>query len=95
MQENNPINLDENIYDHFDFIVNGITYRCTYPTPEDAENFQKKNKKNKDNGLAFVYELIKPVNDNDPEFKETFKKMITPKQVRFMEMLKAELGVEQ
>jgi len=85
------INLDSELSEYFDFIVEGHTYRFRYPTIEEAGNLSNM-AEDEEKTMAFIFSFINKVDDASPDFKDIYPKMIIPKQQKFVQMLKSELG---
>lgn len=85
------INLDSELSEYFDFIVEGYTYRFRYPTIEEANAFTDVESDDQ-KAMTLIFSFISKVDDASPDFKDIYPKMIIPKQQKFVQMLKSELG---
>lgn len=85
------INLDSELSEYFDFIVEGYTYRFRYPTVEEAGLFANMTD-DEEKITDTIFSFISKVEDTSPDFKDIYPKMIIPKQQKFVQMLKSELG---
>ncbi len=86
-------NLDENIAEHFEFIIKGHNYKFRQPNTEEIKEIQKSSD-DKDFGNENLYPFISKVNEDSPDFSETAKQMTMPYWHKFNAMVLTELGLD-
>lgn len=91
MSEKKIHNLDQEYAEYFEFILQGHTYRCRYPSGEEIETIQK-SIKDESSSVDVFKSLISSV-DNAPDLEEVWKKMRTPQIKAFVAMLKEEFSM--
>jgi len=90
-------NLNDNVSDHFEFVLGGFTYQMKYPTVEETEKVQdvlKKAKENDDSAeiLEQMYQFISSEDKEAPPISEALKKYNIKVIQNFNEMIKAEFS---
>lgn len=84
-------NLDDSLVEYFDFTVKGHTYRFRHLNTEEMEKLRSF-KDNDAEAQKYLYSFITKINEEDPEFPEIAKQMITPQWVKFRKMIETEFG---
>lgn len=89
-------NLDENIYEYFEFIVKGHRYKFRQLNTEELKELQTLAKGNDEDKIQeYLFQFITKVDADTPEFPEIAKKMITKQWIKFRKMLVSEMSDEQ
>lgn len=92
-------NLNDNVKDHFEFVLGGFTYQMKYPTVEETEKIQevvKKAQESEDTGelLAQMYQFITSEDKEAPSIADNLKSQNIKVIQNFNEMIKTEFGGE-
>lgn len=85
-----PYNLDD-VQEHFEFKAGGHIYKFKHMTTEELQEFVNI-KDDNDKSMDYILQFITKVDESAPDFKEVYKKFITPQIVKFQEMIKTEFG---
>lgn len=88
-------NLNDNVSDHFEFILGGHTYKMKYPTVEETEQVQDALKKaqesnNNESVLKIMFQFISSDDKEAPSFDEAIKKQNIKVIQNFSQMIEAE-----
>ena len=86
-------NLDQDVPEHFSFILSGHEYRMRYPTTEETTKAQNL-KANSDEQMEWLYSFIEPVKADSPTIQEALQKVNVKKLMKFTKMISDEFSSE-
>jgi len=84
-------NLDEQVEEHFEFIVKGHRYRFRHMNTEELEHL-KEIEDDDEKTKKYFYSFISAIDKKSPNWESISKKMIVPQLRKFTEMIKVEFG---
>lgn len=73
-------------------LMGGYEYRLRYPTLEEIETMQKAKSDEEKNDL--IYKFVEKTKDDQPEFKEVFRKQNIKVLQKFTEMVTKEFDLK-